>query len=103
MPSTEEQTIETLAGHPKATTIDGMRVPTGSGAKTTEVVEAGTTGNALQEPPTSHLVIQGGKADEKHDFPTEALKHMQNKPMPKHETKHTQNNPQINKNIQQPR
>lgn len=99
--SSGDADIKTVAGHPKARTIDGMRVSDGSTDLTKIETESSST--VLQTGKGDELVISGAPANEKKDYPTDALKHMQNKPTPKNEPKHVQNNSQQNRNIHQPR
>lgn len=112
MPSTEE--IKTVAGHPKVQTVGGMRV-TGKttyfsgepgkaeGRKISESGDSSDTTVVKQSFDKSGMVIHGGEADEKKDYPTAAVKHLQNKPTAVIQPKHEQKNTQMNRNIHQPR
>jgi len=91
--------IKTVAGHPKAQTVGGMRV-TGKNEKRAEEPEAAGDAQVAQKP---QLIIGGALTNEQKDYPTEAVKHMQQKPIPTKEPKHVQNNSQQNRNIHQPR
>ena len=43
--------------------------------------DEGATGGAVQTQKSDQLIIAGAPVDEKKDYPTEALKHMQQKPL----------------------
>merc|ERR1711868_253420 len=104
--SSAEAEISTVAGHPKAQTVGGMRVVGKTPHETKPTVtepDEGATGGAVQTQKSDQLIIAGAPVDEKKDYPTEALKHMQQKPLPTKEPKHVLQNSQQNRNIHQPR
>jgi len=96
--------IRTVAGHPKVQTVGGMRV-TGKvdgGEKKTEEVDTSVDSSvAIKD--KANLVIAGAMTNEQKDYPTDAVKHMQQKPAPAKEPKHQHQNSQQNRNIHQPR
>merc|ERR1712131_60389 len=97
---------EKLAGHQAARKVGDMRVTGITGEYPTHVPESEAvspweSGGAVEEKQT--LVIGGAVADQTKDFPTQALKHQQNKPQALRQSNHAKTNPQRNHNIQQPK
>jgi len=95
-----------VAGHQAARKVGDMRVTGISGDYPVQVSESDAvspweSGGAVQDKQT--LVVGGAVANQSKDFPTQALKHQQNKPQPVRQSNHAQANPQRNHNIQQPK
>merc|ERR1711953_744341 len=90
---------EQVAGHPKAQTVGGKRVPGKARKNSGESEPTAATLSGVEINPT--WVISGALQDQKQDFPTSAMKHMQLKAMPSKQKPHASS--QTNRIIQQPR
>ncbi|CAG5091376.1 Oidioi.mRNA.OKI2018_I69.PAR.g13018.t1.cds [Oikopleura dioica] len=91
---------EQIAGHARAQTVGGKRIPGKSRKSSGETCEpTASTVSGVELNPT--WVISGAVQDQKQDFPTSAMKHMQHKPMPSKQKPH--GIMQTNRIIQQPR
>ncbi|CBY24597.1 unnamed protein product [Oikopleura dioica] len=90
---------EQVAGHAKAQTVGGKRVPGKARKSSGESEPTASTLSGVEINPT--WVISGAVQDQKQDFPTSAMKHMQLKAMPAKQKPHASS--QVNRIIQQPR
>lgn len=109
MSSTEDD-LESKAGHPAALKVGGMRIPNRTRKNSEEPAPAPKPeeeGDEEGEDPVSkspkpQIVMWGQVRDQQKDYPSQAVQHLQNKPMPTHEpnTKPASAKPSI---IQQPR
>jgi len=94
-----------VAGHQAARKVGDMRVTGISGDYPVQVPgsEAVSPWESSTVQEKTNLVVGGAIANQSKDFPTQALKHQQNKPQPVRQSNHAQTNPQRNHNIQQPK
>jgi len=95
--------LETKAGHPPALKVGGKRIPNRTHKNSEEVSTAPDENEEEDElsksPKQPQLVMWGEVRDQSKDYPTQAIQHMQNKPLPTNEP----SNKPVKQNIQQPR
>merc|ERR1711953_827899 len=96
---------EEVAGVEAARKVGDMRVKgaTGDYPAVVPASEAMSPWESGKPEEKVALVVSGAVTDQAKDFPTEALRHQQNKPTPSRQVNHSQNNSQRNAQIQQPR